>query len=216
MAGPDVPEAAEPPDLPRLLELADQVLDLTLTRLPEATPEIRDWNDHLLAEAVGRGYRCLRSIRTLAAAGEGEDAAVLTRALVALTLRYLWLAAPNDTAEREDRFRRLIRLWARERATVIEELNDLDVLEDDTAAQAFRAKADELRVEGVRRVPHDDVIARRLDHDVQPEPPRFFELVYALIYRTTSEVAHYGLGTALAGYMEGRIPTPHARGRSTG
>jgi hypothetical protein len=32
--------------------------------------------------------------------------------------------------------------------------------------------------------------------------PRFFELVYARIYRTSSHVAHYGIGAALAGYVD--------------
>jgi hypothetical protein len=31
-----------------------------------------------------------------------------------------------------------------------------------------------------------------------PENPRFFELLYARIYRVTSEIVHYGIGAALA------------------
>lgn len=62
-------------------------------------------------------YRCLRSICELAARREGEDAAVLTRALVAVTLRYLWLAVVDEKNERTDCFRRLLRRGANDLAT---------------------------------------------------------------------------------------------------
>lgn len=39
-----------------------------------------------------------------------------------------------------------------------------------------------------------------LDRYLQPQEPRFFELLYARIYRPTSEVAHYGVSAAIAGY----------------
>jgi hypothetical protein len=55
-------------------------------------------------------------VRELAGRREGEDGAVLTRALVALTLRYLWLVRVDDEAERSDRLRRLLRKWAGDRA----------------------------------------------------------------------------------------------------
>ena len=81
-----------------ILRVADRVLELVRTRLAGTTPHIRDWNDRLLVEAFGRAYRCLRSVREIAGRGEGDDAAVLTRALVALTFRYLWLA-PESTSQ---------------------------------------------------------------------------------------------------------------------
>ncbi|HEV8179696.1 MAG TPA: hypothetical protein VGP54_05275 [Gaiellaceae bacterium] len=86
---PKGPDAVRWFDLDGHLALADGVLERVRTGLPAATPQVRDWNDRLLLEAVARAYRCLRSIRELAGRREGEDAAVLTRALVALTLRYL-------------------------------------------------------------------------------------------------------------------------------
>ena len=63
-------------DLQQHCELADRVLELVRTRIPQApAPDIRDWNDVLLVEAFGRTFRCLRSIRELAGRREGDDAA---------------------------------------------------------------------------------------------------------------------------------------------
>jgi hypothetical protein len=195
-----------PLDLEQHCELADEILALVRVRLPGTQPQVRDWNDRLLVEGFGRAYRCLRSIRELAGRKEGEDVAVLTRALIALTLRYLWLARAEGEDERADRLRRLLKKWASERATLGEEMIDLDhVVEEGgdqfraTVAQ-FREQADEFEREGVGRVPGDRAIAMRLDADLQPEVPRYFELLYTRIYRTTSDAAHYGIATALAGY----------------
>jgi hypothetical protein len=201
--------APQPLDLARAVELADRVLELVHTRLPQIERrQLRDWNDILFVQAFARAHRCLRSARDIAARGEGDDAAVLTRALVALTLRYLWLARVDDENERRDRLRRLTLTWARERALLGEELDGLGYVPDDAAdaeqfrqnVAQFRARADELEQEGVRRMPDDKSIALGLDRDLAPTSPRFFELVYARIYRTTSDVAHYGIGAALAGF----------------
>jgi hypothetical protein len=193
-------------DLDDTLGLADRVLELVRTRVPAATPQVRDWNDRLLLEAVGRGYRCLRSIRELAGRREGEDAAVLTRALVAVTFRYLWLAVVDDKTERSDRFRRLLRKGANDQATAGEELLDLGhILEEGgdefrRSVEDLRRQADEFKQQGVGLLPPDGAIAMTLDRDLQPTQPRFFELLYARIYRPTSDVAHYGLSSAIAGY----------------
>lgn len=200
--------ATQPPDLQRLCELADRVLELVRTRLPQTTPQVRDWNDRLLIEAFARAYRCLRSVRELAGRGEADDAAVLTRALIVLAFRYLWLARVDDEDERSDRLRRLLRKWSTDRATLGKEMIDLGYVPDDEAGAeqlrqhvaAFRERADALKHEGVGPVPDDKAIAISLDRDLEPEAPRFFELTYTRIYRTTSDVAHYGIGTALAGF----------------
>jgi hypothetical protein len=168
-------------------------------------PQVRDWNDRLLLEAFGRAYRCLRSIRELAGRHEGEDAAVLTRALVALTLRYLWLAVVEEEDERRDRLRRLLRGWANSNVTIVDELIDLNHLAEDEQLRrtvaVHRQKADEFAQQGVGKVPDDRAIAIALDRYLKPEhQPRFFELIYARIYRATSEVAHYGVGAAIAHY----------------
>jgi hypothetical protein len=192
-------------DLQQHCELADRVLELVRTRIPQGpAPDIRDWNDVLLVEAFGRAFRCLRSIRELAGRREGDDAAVVTRALIGLTLRYLWLATVDDPAERHNRLQRLQLTWARDRAILGEELIGLGYMPDDEAGREsvaqFRARADQLERDGIGRVV-DREIALQLDRELEPTTPKIFELMYALIYRQTSDVAHYGIGTALAGYL---------------
>jgi hypothetical protein len=179
---------------------------LVRDRLPALTPELRDWNDRLLIEAVARGYRCLGSIRELAAAKRSEDAYALTRILVSLALQYLWLARVEDVDERRDRRRRLQLKWVKERAALGKELMDLAYLPVDGTAgdmsehvKEFRDKAQQLAGEGVERLPSERDMALELDRELQPEVPRFFELVYARIYRPTSQVVHYGLGAAIRG-----------------
>jgi Family of unknown function (DUF5677) len=187
-------------DLAGLGEIADRVLELVRQWAPgDAGPPARDWNDLLLITAFTRAYRCMCSIRELAGRGEADDAAILTRALLALTLRYVWLARVDDEDERNDRRRRLTLRWASDRATLGEELEDLGYFEAGTAAP-FRATAEQLERECVRRMPDDAAIAKRLDRELGLEEPRFLELVYARIYRTTSDVAHYGIGAALEGF----------------
>jgi hypothetical protein len=165
-----------------------------------------------MVAAFARAYRCLRSVRELAGRGESEDAAVLTRALVSLAAQYLWLACVENVDERRDRLRRLQRKWASGRATLGEELIDLGYTPDDERSAEqfredvakFRARADELEREGIRAMPNERDIALRLDRDLQPETPRFFELLYTRAYRPTSHIAHYGIGAALGGVGERR------------
>jgi hypothetical protein len=200
----------QPLDFEHHLEIADRLLELVRARAPEAVrPQIRDSNDLLLVHAFLRAYRCLRSVRELAGRGEGDDAAVLTRALVALTLRYLWLACVDEVAERRRRFRMMLRASATERARLGRELLDLGHVDDNVAGgievfretvERFSAQADRFEGEGVDVMLDDRAIALRLDRDLQPQQERFFELLYARIYRATSDVAHYGLPTALADY----------------
>jgi hypothetical protein len=196
------------PDPARLRGAVDRVLELVSEALRESEgPAIRDWNDRVLVEAFTRAHRCLRSIRELAGRDEADDAYVLTRALVSLTLQYLWLVSVDDEEERHDRLRGLQLKWAKERATLGEELTELGYVPADVEqaeqfraeVAKFRARADELERECVRRMPSEKDMALRLDRDLKPTAPRFFELIYARIYRTTSHVSHFGLGAALAG-----------------
>jgi hypothetical protein len=193
--------------LDRLLDAADQILELVRIRLPQTNPTIRDWNDRLFIEAFARAYRCLRSIRDLAQAGRSEDATVLTRALVSLTFQYLWLISVDDESERYERLTQLRLKWMKERATFGEEMDDLGYFPRDAAAEQlreqvaqFRNKARELERRGVSRLSSEQNLARRIDKDLKPSEPRFFELIYARVYRPASHVAHYGIGAALSGF----------------
>ena len=159
-------------DLAGLGEIADRVLELVRQWAPrDAGPPARDWNDLLLIAAFTRAYRWMCSIRELAGRGEADDAAILTRTLVALTLRYVWLARAEDKDERNDRPRRLTLRWASDRATLGEEVEDLGYINAGAAAP-FRTTADQLERECVRRMPDDAAIAKRLDRDLGLEEPR--------------------------------------------
>jgi uncharacterized protein DUF5677 len=193
-------------DLAQLCPAAEQIIALVRDRLSGTAPEVRDWNHRLLIEAVARGSRCLESIRELACSGRSEDAYVLTRALVSLTLQYLWLARIEDEAERRDRLNRLELRWVGDRAKLGEELMDLnylpvDGMEQDVAelVEQFRTRAKQLEQEGIRPLPSERDMALQLDRELEPTQPRFFELLYARIYRPTSQVVHYGIGAAVRG-----------------
>jgi hypothetical protein len=191
--------------LGQLCEAVDKVVALVEARLPGLAPAVRDWNDRLLIEAVARGWRCLRNVRQLACSGHSEDAYVLARSLVTLTLQYLWLARVDDEAEREDRLKRLQLKRLRERVKLRRELIDLGYLpvdrtEEDVSkiVDQFEAHAKKLEEEHVRQPPKERDMALKLDRGLASnEVPRFFELIYARIYRPTSQVVHYGLGAAV-------------------
>jgi hypothetical protein len=198
---------ARMPDLRAMCATADRVLALVREWMPEEQPPaVEDWNDQLLVAAFARGYRCLRSVREIACRGEADDAAVLARALVALTLRYVWVGRAEGE-ERRARLRRLQRKYVSDRATLGEELEGLGYLPVGMSAE-FRATADQLRADGVPTMLDDKAIALQLDRDLDPEAPRFFELVYARVYRATSEVAHYGLGALFQGFEEPPVGGP--------
>jgi HEPN domain-containing protein len=200
-------------DLGALCDAADRILTLVRDRVAAIeTPEPRDQNDRVFLIAFGRAYRSLRSIRQLACRGEAEDAAVLARSLLSLALQYLWLISADDEAERRGRLRRLTRKWATEYARIAEELLDLDYLPQDgtdddlhRSIRQYRATADALEQEGVPGMLDERALALRLDQDLQPESPRFFELMYARIYRPTSHVAHFGLGAVARGILNRRV-----------
>src|SRR6266571_398507 len=80
--------------------MVDGILDLVSTQAP-ASVRSRYRNDQFLVLAFGRATRCLRSSRDIAAThAEADDVSVLTRALMVTVLLALWLATPDDPAER--------------------------------------------------------------------------------------------------------------------
>jgi hypothetical protein len=189
-----------------LCAAVDELLALLDKRLPRTAPEVRDWNDRLLIEAVARGARCLANIRRLAADGHSEDAFVLTRALVGLTLQHVWLARVEDDDERKDRFERLQRKWVDDGVVLYRELIDLGFFPGDGSEgdispwlENLRERAEALKEAGVGKLPPGREMARVLDREVRPETPGIFELMYARIYRPASQVVHYGLSASRRG-----------------
>jgi len=73
-------------------QAVDQVLELVRGewRSQENRPNVNDWRDEFLVAAFARVFfRSLVSVREIACRSEADDAAVLTRPLIALRLRYL-------------------------------------------------------------------------------------------------------------------------------
>src|SRR5690348_13916223 len=97
------------------LQIADRIIDGVRATTPgEAGVETNDRNERLLVAAYGRAHRCFVSTRDLAARGEADDAAILTRALLSIALRSLYLVTSEEPAERVRRFRRAGRTFFEE------------------------------------------------------------------------------------------------------
>lgn len=178
--------------------MADGILDLVAEHAPSGVTS-RDRSDQFLALAFGRAFRCFRSIRDVAGVhGEADDAAVLTRALMTMTLRAVWLALPEEPAERVRRAQALelaSLVQLRKQARSLESFG----LESGAPQDAFDERISQLEAAGIGGMPPDEVIARELGH----------EAVYARVYRSTSDVVHYSLFSALHGFdassVEGEI-----------
>jgi len=125
---------------------------------------------------------------------EADDAAVLTRALMAMTLRAVWLAVPEDPDERLRRARALELDSIRQLRTQARSLERLS-LEPEIPPTVLDERIAELERLGEAGIPPDEVIACGLGD----------EAIYARIYRTTSNAAHYSLFTALQGFDAGSI-----------
>ena len=175
------------------LEIADRIIELVRATTPgDAGVDTADRNDRLLVAAYGRAYRCFVSIRELAGRGEADDAAILTRALLSIGLRSLYLVGSDDPAERDRRFRRAGR-------TFFEEFKK--VAKEEAAAGGVLGEAEVKRTE--------ETIAR-FEADGMPPLPSDYDIAngldllpfYTRVYRPGSEVMHYSIGSALDGFLE--------------
>lgn len=178
--------------MPTIYEAVDEIL-LLIERAVPGEPGVltRDRNDVALLSAYGRGYRCLRSIRYLAGVGEAGDAAVLTRSLVSTVLRSLYLVQDDDPEERQRRLAQLTRRWRREGAAMLNEMHQLgfrNVTQDEVEA----ARELSAQHEWAGPLPSDQQLATMLN--LAP--------FYASIYRETSDAAHFGIATLLAGFAQ--------------
>ena len=182
------------------------VVDKTLAAVEEAAtnpPAPRDLNDTFLGAAYGRAYRRMRSIRELAGRGEADDALILTRSLLLIVARTLYLVEP-DTGQRGERRLAGWRLaWAKEALHTL----------DDLVAAGFEPDDDRDRIEGIvyaesargtAQFPKDRDVLKSLG----------LSDYYARVYRVASDDVHYSIGSALGGFLEypdaviggGRVP----------
>jgi hypothetical protein len=174
------------------IKIADEILRIVEASAPgDPGVETRDRNDRLLVAAYGRAHRCFFSIRELVHRGEADDAEILTRALLSIALRSLYLAQPDDAEERQRRFRRAGRTYFEEllKAAREEEAEGIDLAKDVKRLEENIAR---FEAEGIARLPTDHDLARSLD--LAP--------FYTRVYRPGSDVAHYSIGAALDGFLE--------------
>jgi hypothetical protein len=120
--------------------------------------------------------------------GEADDALILTRALLSLVARSLYMVQPDDTGERERRASAWRRSWARDALRTV----------DDLAAAGFSPDDDRERL---RRMAEDDDVPL-LPPDRQILQSLGLEVYHARVYRLASDVVHYSMGSALDGFVE--------------
>ncbi len=179
-----------PVPAPTPLEVANTLLVSVAELLPGVPGvEVRDRNDGLLVAAYGRAYRCFTSIRDLAERHEADDAAILSRALLSVALRSLWLVQPDDPAEREPRFRRAALSDFEQQRKLAAEEQAAGVYVGDLTPERFQQSIDRLEAEGITQLPNDYEIAVALD----------LKGFYTRVYRVGSLTTHYSLGSALDG-----------------
>jgi hypothetical protein len=189
------------------LERICAVVDVILKEVENAPTKRgaveRGVNDAFLRAAYGRAYRCLRSIRELACRGEADDAMILTRALLSIVARSLYLVAPDDQDERARRFDSARRSWAEQA------LSTLDAL----TAAGFEPADDRDRIAGI--------VTSTEEHGVPPLPndrdvlaSLELEPFYARVYKLASDVIHYSIGSALGGFLVDGLPDQYAGTRA--
>lgn len=176
--------------LTRAVATADAILDLVAREAPAGVTS-RDRNDQLLVLGFGRAFRCFRSIRDVAAVhAEADDAYALTRALFVILLQSLWIATPEDPEERLRRGRAIELAGLVQIRKQTRSMAELGM--GPPAPAAVDRRIEELQAAGLRPLPPDEVIARELGEEIIA--------LYAHVYRTASDVAHYSLFTALQGF----------------
>jgi Family of unknown function (DUF5677) len=179
-------------------EVAAKLAEMVEGNLPPS-PGVatRDWNDELLCAAYGRAFRCFRSIRELAARDEADDALVLTRTLLLIALRSLYIALPDDPTERQKRQKSsgLTSMKAELTATAEQAAAGFNV--SDRNVEVVERGVDRLEKEGVRQLPPEEQIAKAVG----------FDAFYPRVFRPTSAIAHYSIWSALDGFIELGVPT---------
>jgi hypothetical protein len=175
--------------LEETVAIADRLLRLVEDKAPAGVTSYHR-NEQLLGATFGRAYRCFRSIRDLAAIyAEADDALVLTRALVVITLRSLWLIKPEDVDERDARSDRVTLAFLRQ---ALKQARELDALgfDLDVDSKDLQTRVHESEAKGVPAMPSELDMARELGLDV----------LYSRIYRSGSDVGHYSVMSALQGF----------------
>jgi hypothetical protein len=167
-----------------------------------------DESDRQLLLAYVHAYRRFRAIKRLAEDEHPSPEAVmvLTRSLVSVTHRALYLVSPDDPEIREARRKRFFLLGVREELTYLEGIVDEVPAVRPTlelARESVRLRGEEFKAAGWSLdrpiFPTDEQIAKELG----------FPAHYAEVYRPGSSDTHYSVFSAAGGFadLEGETPT---------
>ena len=184
------------PGLFAAVEVADAVLAAVAElRLEEDRPGARDEAESFLVAAYGRMFRCFKAIRDLAAppVSDAASALTLTRSLVSIAARSMWIAKPEHAVVRAARFHQWYLSFLEEERTTIKGLREHGFKVEETLAQAVERRRTELKKRHVKPMPSDRALLEELG----------LARVYARVHRPGSEATHYSLGSALLGFAEG-------------
>lgn len=151
----------------------------------------RDVNDEYLCAAYGRAFRCFTSIRELARRQEADDALVLLRTLLSIGMKSLYLALPDDAAERRLRHRSSGLKSLRAQVTAADEQERAGFDLGDADVESVQNMVRALEAEELPPYPTEEQVARAVG----------FGPFYPRVYRPTSSVVHYELWSALDGYV---------------
>jgi hypothetical protein len=195
------------------LDFAQRLLDIVRTAWVEHSEREggiahTDESDRQLILAYVHAYRRFRAIKRLAEDDQPSPEAVnvLTRSLVSLTHRALYLVSSDDPEIREERRKRFLLLSVREQKTYLEGIVDKapDVRPSlDLARESLRLREEEFQRRGWSLTgpvfPKDEVLARELS----------FPDHYDEVYRSGSGDTHYSAFSAAGGFadLEGATPT---------
>jgi Family of unknown function (DUF5677) len=151
----------------------------------------------------------MTSIRDLACKGEADDALILTRSLLLIVARALYLIEPDDLEERARRLASARRSWARDAVRTL----------DDLTATGFEPADDRERIAGIEEAEKARGIPP-LPNDRDLLGALGLDAYYARVYRLASDTVHYSIGSALHGFLEepdpviggGRVPMKNPDG----
>jgi Family of unknown function (DUF5677) len=203
------------------LEFAQRLLDIVRTAWVEHSEREggiahTDESDRQLILAYVHAYRRFRAIKRLAEDDQPSPEAVmvLTRSLVSLTHRALYLVASDDPDIREERRKRFLLLGVREELTYLEAIADEVPTVRPTlelARESVRLRKEFFKKAGwslARPIfPTDEQLATELG----------FPAHYDEVYRPGSGDTHYSPFSAAGGFadLEGETPTIALTGHNT-
>jgi Family of unknown function (DUF5677) len=142
-----------------------------------------------------RAYRRFLAITQLAREGAGDEVIVLTRSLLNLVARAMWVDWPIDIHERHERWKRFAKRFAQDQILTAEGLQAAGVVLDED---------DEERLVEHRRTVADLADAAGLPPDRNMLESLNLDIFYHRLYRMASDFEHFSFGVAVTEMQTGK------------